>query len=46
MKSSPFDSGIIYPSAQGGTYIGGNMQDLVNRLQAAQNLTQQLLERL
>jgi hypothetical protein len=26
--------------------FGGNMQDLINRLQSAKNLTQQLLERL
>ena len=26
--------------------FGGNMQDLVNRLQSAKDLTQQLLERL
>jgi len=29
-----------------GRKFGGNMQDLVNRLQSAKDLTQQLLERL
>jgi hypothetical protein len=33
-------------SAKGEIYLGGNMQDLVNRLQSAQDLTQQLLVRL
>jgi hypothetical protein len=36
----------LSPSAQRGIYSGGSMQDLVNRLKSAKDLTQQLLERL
>ena len=36
----------LITSIQSRVSFGGTMQDLVNRLQSAQDLTQQLLERL
>jgi hypothetical protein len=41
-----FDRYTLDCEALRAKYLGGNMQDLVNRLQSAQELTQQLLERL